>query len=47
MRIQELGGIELAPGDRVVSATYFQDSVIVVTHMGRIYEVKFSEWERV
>lgn len=42
MNIISLGLISLDPADEVVSVTYFQDFLIVVTRQGQIYKVEFG-----
>lgn len=40
MQVHETLLIELKPGELVVSATYYRDSIVVVTDRGTIYKIK-------
>lgn len=43
MLVRELYKIPLEGDEEVVSATYFRDSVIIVTNRGRIYKIEGLE----
>ncbi len=36
---KQISDIELRPGDEVVSATPFRDTILIVTKQGAIYQV--------
>jgi len=36
---KQISEIELRPGDEVVAATPFRDTIVIVTKMGAIYQV--------
>ncbi len=43
MTVRELFTIDLKPGEEVVSATYYHDSIVVVTNRGTVYRIDRTE----
>jgi len=36
---QQITELQLQPGDEVVAATQFRDTIVIVTKMGAIYQI--------